>query len=129
MNSQRVLYVFVIFVVWSLQGCWTHWLVDGSVRLQLKNTSDVPVHGLAVVSATGEHHVWIPDTLQAGEMSTVYSGDWVGDFRLGVSVWDSVGELGGSCWRFVDLGEYSLDGGSSLALLHLSQGVGSLQLK
>lgn len=129
MSNQRFFYVFVFLVVLGIQGCWTHWLVDGSVRLQLKNASEVPIQGLVVVSSTGAHQVWIPDTLLEGELSSVYSGDWVGDFRLGISVGDSVDESGDSCWRFVDLGEYSLEGGSSLALLHLSHGVGSLQLK
>lgn len=112
-----------------LQGCLTHWIVDGEVRMQIENRSDVAIAAFSVVDRMGNRSVWVPDTLWPGEKSQVYADEWVGNFRLGLSARDSVDAWGDSCWRFVELGTFDLEGGSSLARIRRSAGSWSLEVK
>jgi len=127
MTTLRILALLVMVV--GLQGCLTHWVVDGEIRLQMENRAAVPVADLAIVANSGSRAVLVPDTLAPGEKSDVYSGDWVGEFHLGLSARDSVDALGDTCWRFVDLGVRTLEGGSSLARIRHSVDGWSLELK
>ena len=112
-----------------LQGCLSHWVVDGELRLQLENRSAFPVAALAVVALDGERSVWIPDTLSPGKKSLVHAGSWVGNFRLQMAARDSVNASGDTCWRWVDLGAQDLEGGSALARVRREDGQWSLELK
>jgi len=124
-----VLAACLFFFSLQLQGCLTHWLLDGEVRLQLENRSQVDVTNLAVLGQDGARALWIVDTLAPGEKSEVRTDDWVGTFRLGLSVRDSLDAKGDSCWRQVELGTFGLDGGSSLARVRLNGAQWSLELK
>lgn len=66
-----------------LSGCVTHYVVDGSVRLQLGNaTESCTIESLSVVNSNGEELKWIDETILPGESSKVKERDFVGRFRV-----------------------------------------------
>lgn len=111
-----------------LQGCFSHWFVDGDVRLQVENRAAVAVRDLALLSDAGARVVWVSDSVAPGLRSRVHEGDWVGRFHLVADVRDSVDFSGDTCWRVVDLGWHRLEGGSVRARLTDSAGIWALDL-
>lgn len=76
-----------------LFGCVTHYVVDGSVRLQLGNaTENCTLESLSVVSSNGKELKWIDETILPGESSKVEERDLVGNFRIRL-VYEKDGEL------------------------------------
>lgn len=117
-----------IFVLALLQGCFSHWFVDGEVRLQVENRASAAVRDLSLFSDRAAREVWVGDSVAPGLRSRVHEGDWVGRFHLVADVRDSVDLSGDTCWRTVDLGWHRLEGGSVRARLTDSVGIWALEL-
>lgn len=116
---------FILLFILALSGCITHVFVDGEVRLQIKNESDVSIARLVVLSANGGEDLWISDTIAPGATSRVISGSWVGSFDLGMSVEDSLGRT----WSKVRFPSVSLDGGSVFAEISEKDGEWAFKIR
>ena len=116
---------FILLFVFALSGCITHVFVDGEVRLQIKNESDVSMARLVVLGGNGDEDLWISDTIAPGATSKVISGSWVGTFDLGLSVEDSLGRT----WSKVRFPSVSLDGGSVFAEISEKDGEWAFKIR
>ncbi len=86
----RVLLLGCFAILFS--GCLTHYVVDGSVRLQLGNeTENYTIESLSILkSDSSEKVVWMDETILPGEKSRVREMDFVGRFKVQVvyGEWD-----------------------------------------
>jgi len=94
-----------------LTSC-THWLIDTETRIQMENGTSEQIRNLSLISSNGQTVVWIPETLEAGEVSRVYEKEWVGEFNFAIYSGDSL----------VHLGVHKLKGGSVLAQIRNENG-------
>lgn len=66
-----------------LSACLSHFIVDGSVRLQLGNrTESCTLLSLSVLDTLGNELSWIDDAIFPGENSRVVEKDFAGTFRF-----------------------------------------------
>lgn len=103
----------LVFSVFALSSCLSHWFVDTETRLQIVNSTAFPIADLRIVDPTGEHSAihWNSDTLVPGEKGRVISRELVGSFSFAISARDSLcGQ--DSCWRSRALGQQNVEGGS-----------------
>ena len=77
---------FCLSCLFLLMGCVTHYVIDGSVRLQLGNATDnCTLETLIIVGEDGEELVWIDESVFPGESSKVKERDFVGTFKVRLS--------------------------------------------
>lgn len=95
----------------SLTGCLSHYFVETSSRLQVKNTSDdCTLVEVDVFDEEGESALkWIEETVLPGERSHVVEKDWVGEFTFRVKYTKSTDGTGDV---LEDLHKMEIEGGS-----------------
>jgi len=93
-------FIFAFFLL----SC-THWLIDTETRIQVKNSTDVIISDLCIVSKSGQQFILVPASIESGKKSRVYEREWVGEFNFMVRA--------GEDWK--TLGIHKLKGGSVLA--------------
>ena len=105
------LYVFITLMVccMTLSGCLSHWFLDSTSRLQVKNdTDDCVLHGLDVMASDSTYATWIDEEILPGERSRVVEEDWVGDFTLRLRY----SKIADSLNVMEETRSFTLDGGS-----------------
>lgn len=73
----------VLFLAVLLAGCVSHYVVDGSCRLQIGNsTENYTVQSLSILAKDSSEVSWISDEVLPGEQSRVVEKDFVGLFKV-----------------------------------------------
>lgn len=103
----------LIPLVFLLNSCITHWIQESSTRLQLENRTGWRIANLCVVDPKGNMQPisWMPDTLDHGARSRVFTRELVGSFNFRISYADSSCSSS-SCWKEQALGNLQVDGGT-----------------
>ncbi len=75
----RFLLCFILLGLFT--ACVSHYLIEGSVRLQLGNdTEDYTIEKFSIVSKSGRETVWIDEEILPREKSKVRERDFAGTF-------------------------------------------------
>ena len=79
--------LFSILTAFFLSSCIFHYLEGSETRLQLHNTSKLPITNLSIKNSIG---VLFADTLEVGEKSRLFSIDYYGSLHFQFQVLDSL---------------------------------------
>ena len=81
MKSFSMLFIPVLFA-----GCLTHYVINGSVRLQIGNdTENYTILALSVISTSEKEYPWITEKVLPGENSKVKEEDYAGTVKIKIS--------------------------------------------
>jgi len=104
-------FIFAFFLL----SC-THWIIETETRIQAKNSTDVIISDLCIVSKSGEKRFLVPGIIEIGKKSKVHKVELVGEFNFMVRVGDD--------WKH--LGPYKLKGGS--VLIEITENDGEFEM-
>ncbi|MDR2580195.1 MAG: hypothetical protein LBC85_04290 [Fibromonadaceae bacterium] len=85
----------------------THWVIDTTTRIQVRNNTGESIYDFSVISETEQIIVLVPEIIEAGSDSKVREVEWVGkNFNFVIFTSDGTKK---------NLGIHKLKGGSVLA--------------
>lgn len=122
--GRNLIFLFLLMILFTFNGCLTHWFIDTEVRLQIENLSPYTINTVSLSSKdTEDEKTWMNTPIAPKERSKVISKNWVGNFNLKITYQDS---LLLKKHLFEDV---SLEGGSVFIQISIKDGVWVLNKK